>query len=145
MWERYTEKSKQVVYFAQQEAERRGQTEIVPEYLLLGLLRDEQTVAFSVMTRRLGIDVEGLRANIERELSGSRTNGDAEFHLSPDAMRVIELAHAEARKLNNTYIGTEHLLLGLFAEGQGAARVLHETGLDAERVRAATIPTHSAE
>jgi ATP-dependent Clp protease ATP-binding subunit ClpC len=83
-----------------------------------------------------GVSLQRIRSEIERYATRSEARYGAEMQLTSRAKRVIDLAYDEARQLNNNYIGTEHLLLGLIREGEGlAARVLHKLGVDIERAR----------
>ncbi|MCL6519205.1 MAG: ATP-dependent Clp protease ATP-binding subunit [Armatimonadetes bacterium] len=136
MWQRFTERARRVVFFAQEEASRLGENFVTTEHLLLGLVRESDSVAARILDR-MGVSLNRIRAEIERQV----TRGDGRLsqdtmQLTPRAKRVIDLAYDEARQLNNNYIGTEHLLLGLIREGEGlAARVLAKLGVDLERTR----------
>src|SRR5918998_1575949 len=132
MWHRFTEKARRIVFFAQEEAARLGESYVGTE---LGLLRDQASVAGRIL-EKLGVSPEQIRADIERQITRGHGNLGQDMQLTPRAKRVIDLAYEEARQLNNNYIGTEHLLLGLIREGDGlAARVLVKLGADLERAR----------
>lgn len=135
MWQRFTERARRVVFFAQEEAARLGENYVGTEHLLLGLVRESDSVAARILDR-LGVPLGRIRADIERQVTRGHGNLGQDMQLTPRAKRVIDLAYEEARQLNNNYIGTEHLLLGLIREGDGlAARVLVKLGADLERTR----------
>src|SRR6184192_2230127 len=135
MWQRFTERARRVVFFAQEEAARLGENYVGTEHLLLGLVRESDSVAARILDR-LGVPLGRIRAEIERQVTRGHGNLGQDMQLTPRAKRVIDLAYEEARQLNNNYIGTEHLLLGLIREGDGlAARVLVKQGADLERTR----------
>ncbi len=135
MWQRFTERARKVIFYAQEEAQRLGESQVSTEHLLLGLVRESDSVAARILDR-MGVSLQRIRNEIERYATRSEARLGAEMQLSPRAKRVIDLAYDEARQLNNNYIGTEHLLLGLIREGEGlAARVLHKLGVDLERAR----------
>src|SRR5437762_1817396 len=135
MWHRVTIKGRQAIFAAKREAERFGVNEIGPEHLLLALLRDPQSVA-AVMLRHQGVSREALRADLEHRLPRRQADPGEEKRLAPAGKQVIELAYDEARRLNNNYIGTEHLLLGVVAEDQSlAARLLREHGAPLDGLR----------
>ncbi|MDI6828386.1 MAG: ATP-dependent Clp protease ATP-binding subunit [Armatimonadota bacterium] len=136
MWQRFTERARRVVFFAQEEASRLGENFVTTEHLLLGLVRESDSVAARILDR-MGVSLNRIRAEIERQVSrGDGRLSQDTMQLTPRAKRVIDLAYDEARQLNNNYIGTEHLLLGLIREGEGlAARVLAKLGVDLERTR----------
>ncbi|MFQ3610332.1 MAG: ATP-dependent Clp protease ATP-binding subunit [Fimbriimonadales bacterium] len=135
MWQRFTERARKVIFYAQEEAQRLGDTQVSTEHLLLGLVRESDSVAARILDR-LGVSLQRIRAEIERYASRGDIRHGAEMQLTSRAKRVIDLAYDEARQLNNNYIGTEHLLLGLIREGEGlAARVLNKLGVDLERAR----------
>lgn len=135
MWQRFTERARRVVFFAQEEANRLGENYVSTEHLLLGLVRENDSVAARILDR-LGVSLSRIRAEVERRVSRGDGRLGQEMQLTPRAKRVIDLAYDEARQLNNNYIGTEHLLLGLIREGDGVAgRVLQQLGVDLERTR----------
>src|SRR5437773_5564812 len=135
MWQRFTERARRVVFFAQEEAARLGENYIGTEHLLLGLIRESDSVAARIIDR-MGIPLGRIRADVERQISRGHGSLGQDMQLTPRAKRVIDLAYEEARQLNNNYIGTEHLLLGLIREGDGlAARVLVSLGADLVRAR----------
>ncbi|HLV79458.1 MAG TPA: Clp protease N-terminal domain-containing protein [Chthonomonadaceae bacterium] len=152
MWQRFTERARRVVFFAQEEAGRLGENYVSTEHLLLGLIRENDSVAARVLDT-MGVSLGRIRKEIERQV----TRGDGrlqDMQLTPRAKRVIDLAYDEARNLGNNYIGTEHLLLGLIREGEGlAGRVLAKLGVTLETTRLeiktlqdsapATVPTRT--
>jgi ATP-dependent Clp protease ATP-binding subunit ClpC len=135
MWQRFTERARRVVFFAQEEAGRLGENYVSTEHLLLGLVRENDSVAARILDR-LGVSLGRIRSEIERQVTRGDGRLGQDMQLTPRAKRVIDLAYDEARQLNNNYIGTEHLLLGLIREGEGlAGRVLSKLGVDLEKTR----------
>ena len=135
MWQRFTERARRVVFFAQEEAGRLGENYVSTEHLLLGLVRENDSVAARILDR-MGVSLGRIRSEIERQVTRGDGRLGQDMQLTPRAKRVIDLAYDEARQLNNNYIGTEHLLLGLIREGEGlAGRVLAKLGVELERTR----------
>ncbi|MCG9894480.1 MAG: ATP-dependent Clp protease ATP-binding subunit, partial [Fimbriimonadaceae bacterium] len=135
MWQRFTERARKVVFYAQTEAQRFGEGYVSTEHLLLGLVHESDSVAARVL-ERLGVSLAKIRSEVENQLPKSDNRSNQEMTLTPRAKRVIDLAYDEARNLNNNYIGTEHLLLGLIREGDGlAGRVLAKLGIELEKAR----------
>ncbi len=135
MWQRFTERARRVVFFAQEEAARLGENYVSTEHLLLGLVRENDSVAARILDR-MGVSLAKIRSEIERQVTRGDGRLGQDMQLTPRAKRVIDLAYDEARNLNNNYIGTEHLLLGLIREGEGlAGRTLQKLGVDLERTR----------
>src|SRR5881227_1321159 len=138
-FDKFTERSRKVLRFAQEEAQRLHHNYIGTEHLLLGLVREDEGVAGKVLTS-LGVDLEKVRKAVEDIIGRGDRIVLGEIGLTPRAKKVIELAVDEARLLNHRYIGTEHLLLGLVREGQGiAAGVLESLGVNLEDTRAQTM------
>src|ERR1043166_3208064 len=128
MWQRFTERARRVVFFAQEEAARLGENYVGTEHLLLGLVRENDSVAALILDA-LGVSLSAIRAGVEKQVTRGEGKSGQEMQLTPRAKRTIDLAYEEARRLNNNYIGTEHLLLGLIAEGDGlGGRVLLAQG-----------------
>jgi ATP-dependent Clp protease ATP-binding subunit ClpC len=135
VWQRFTERARRVVFFAQEEAGRLGENYVSTEHLLLGLVRENDSVAARILDK-LGVSLQRIKSEIERQVAKGDGRLGQDMQLTPRAKRVIDLAYDEARQLNNNYIGTEHLLLGLIREGEGlAGRVLNKLGVDLERTR----------
>ena len=135
MWQRFTERARRVVFFAQEEAGRLGENYVSTEHLLLGLVRENDSVAARILDR-MGVSLGRIRSEIERQVARGDGRMGQDMQLTPRAKRVIDLAYDEARQLSNNYIGTEHLLLGLIREGEGlAGRVLAKLGVELERTR----------
>jgi len=135
MWQRFTERARKVVFYAQEEAQKFGEGYVSTEHLLLGLVRESDSVAARVL-EKLGISLNRIRADVEKQLPRGDARPSQDMTLTPRAKRVIDLAYDEARNLNNNYIGTEHLLLGLIREGDGlAGRVLAKLGVELEKAR----------
>jgi ATP-dependent Clp protease ATP-binding subunit ClpC len=135
MWQRFTERARKVVFYAQEEAQKFGEGYVSTEHLLLGLVRESDSVAARVL-ERLGVSLSRIRAEVEKQLPRGDARPSQDMSLTPRAKRVIDLAYDEARNLNNNYIGTEHLLLGLIREGDGlAGRVLAKLGVELDKGR----------
>src|SRR5580693_6205756 len=135
MWQRFTERARKVVFFAQEEAGRLGENYVSTEHLLLGLVRENDSVAARILDR-MGVSLGRIRSEIERQVTRGDGRLGQDMQLTPRAKRVIDLAYDEARQLSNNYIGTEHLLLGLIREGEGlAGRVLAKLGVDLDKTR----------
>ena len=131
MFDQFTPRARQVIILARKEADRFNHDYIGTEHLLLGLVRLGQGVAMEVL-REMGVDFETLRIEVEKAVgSGPETKVAGEVPLTMKARRVIELAIKESKAMRHSYIGTEHLLLGLLQESEGvAARVLKNMGVD---------------
>src|SRR4051812_8132160 len=135
MWQRFTERARKVVFYAQEEAQKFGEGYVSTEHLLLGLVRESDSVAARVL-EKLGVSLNRIRVEVEKQLPRGDARPSQDMTLTPRAKRVIDLAYDEARNLNNNYIGTEHLLLGLIREGDGlAGRVLAKLGVELEKAR----------
>jgi ATP-dependent Clp protease ATP-binding subunit ClpC len=140
MHDKFTERVRKVIFLAREEASRLQHDSIGTEHLLLGLLREGEGIAATVLNN-LGLDLDVIRHAVESmvaQTGGTLTIGEIPF--TSNAKRVLELAVDEARQLNHNYIGTEHLLLGLIREGEGvAAKVLTDMGVDRKKVRDETL------
>jgi ATP-dependent Clp protease ATP-binding subunit ClpA len=132
---RFTEKAKKVLAFAQDEAWTAHHSYIGTEHLLLGLLREGDGLAAKVLAN-LGVEIEKVRSTIESMLGRNERIIVQQIIPTSRVKKVIEIAFQEARRMNSTHVGTEHLLLGLLIEGEGlAAHVLEDLGVNLERVR----------
>src|SRR5882672_1430657 len=140
MHDKFTERVRKVMYLAREEAARLQHDYIGTEHLLLGVIREGEGIAATVLNN-LGLDLDAIRQAAESMVAstgGTLTIGEIPF--TPRAKRVLELSVDEARQLGHNYVGTEHLLLGLIREGEGvAARVLLELGVDRKKVREETL------
>ena len=135
MFERFTERARQVVVLAQDEARTLKHNYIGTEHILLGLLREEEGLAARVLDT-LDITVEEVRAQVARIVGQGDEVTTGQIPFTPRAKKVLELALREALSLGHNYIGTEHILLGLVRENEGvAARILLDFDADAERIR----------
>jgi len=138
-FEKFSERARRVLTLAQEEAQNLNHSYIDTEHILLGLVREEEGVAAKVLAS-LGVGLSKVRQAVEFVIGRSDKPGAGETGLTPRAKRVIELAIDEARHLGHSYIGTEHLLLGLLREGGGvAADILDSLGITLERVRAESV------
>jgi ATP-dependent Clp protease ATP-binding subunit ClpC len=136
VFERFTERAKQVVVLAQDEARALKHNYIGTEHILLGLLREEEGLAAQVL-ESLDITVEEVRAQVARIIGpGDEPIVSGQIPFTPRAKKVLELSLREALSLKHNYIGTEHILLGLVRENEGvAARILLDFDADAEKIR----------
>lgn len=134
MFGRFTERAQKVLALSQEEAIRLGHNNIGTEHILLGLIREGEGIAAKAL---LALDLEKSKIQEEVEgLIGVGQKGSKTIHYTPRAKKVIELSMDEARKLGHTYVGTEHILLGLIREGEGiAARVLNNLDVSLNRAR----------
>jgi ATP-dependent Clp protease ATP-binding subunit ClpC len=137
--DKFTERAKKVLVYAQDEATRFNHNYIGTEHLLLGLLREGDGIAAKVLGN-LGVELNKVRSAVEFIIGRGERMVVGDINLTPRAKRVIELAVVEARRLGHNYIGTEHLLLGLVREGEGiAAGVLESLGVNLDKVRAQVV------
>src|SRR6516162_8848404 len=132
----FTPRAQQVLALARKEADRFNHTFVGTEHLLLGLIKLDQGVAVNVL-RKLGLDLETVRMEVEKQVgTGPDQKMIGNIPYTPRVKKVLALAAKEARALNHTYVGTEHILLGLLREGDGvAARVLKNLDIDIEQTR----------
>lgn len=134
MFGRFTERAQKVLALAQEEAARLGHGNIGTEHILLGLVREGEGIAAKALMG-LGLGLEKIQKEVE-SLIGRGQGQAANIAYTPRAKKVIELSMDEARKLGHTYVGTEHILLGLIREGEGvAARVLNNLGVSLNKAR----------
>lgn len=137
MFGQFTEKARRVVIHAQDEARRMGHNFVGTEHLLLGLIRETNSLPAKIL-QSIGLDLDTVRAEVLKATGrGPAIGPNEEVTFTPRAKKVVlELAAEEARALNQNYIGPEHLLLGLIREGEGvAAQVLLTAGADLNKVR----------
>ncbi len=132
----FTPRAQQVLALARKEADRFNHNYVGTEHLLLGLIKLGQGVAVNVL-QKMGLDLETVRMEVEKQVgSGPETKMVGNVPYTPRVKKVLALAGKEAKALNHSYVGTEHILLGLLREGEGvAARVLKSLELDIERTR----------
>ena len=132
----FTPIAQQVLALARKEADRFNHAYVGTEHLLLGLIKLGQGVAVNVL-ERMGLELEAVRMEVEKEVgSGPPQKTPGNIPYTPRVKKVLALANKEAKALNHSYVGTEHLLLGLLREGEGvAARVLKRLDVDIQRTR----------
>lgn len=134
MFGRLTERAQKVLALAQEEAVRLGHNNLGTEHILLGLIREGEGIAAKALVG-LGLGLEKIQKEVEA-LIGRGQGEPSNIAYTPRAKKVIELSMDEARKLGHTYVGTEHILLGLIREGEGvAARVLNNLGVSLNKAR----------
>jgi len=135
VFERFTDRARRTVVFAQEEARMLNHDYIGTEHILLGLLREEEGVAARALTS-LGVSLEAVRRDVGEIVGRGSEVPRGHIPFTPRAKKVLELSLREALQLGHNYIGTEHILLGLIREGEGvAAQVLQKLGADLNRVR----------
>src|SRR5881397_251896 len=132
----FTPRAQQVLALARKEAERFNHNYVGTEHLLLGLIKLGQGVAVNVL-QKMGLDLETVRTEVEKHVgSHPETNMVGNIPYTPRVKKVLALAAKEAKALNHSYVGTEHILLGLLREGDGvAARVLKTFKVDIDATR----------
>jgi ATP-dependent Clp protease ATP-binding subunit ClpC len=132
----FTPRAQQVLALARKEADRFNHAYVGTEHLLLGLIKLGQGVAVNVL-ERMGLELDSVRVEVEKEVgSGPPQKSPGNIPYTPRVKKVLALANKEAKALNHSYVGTEHLLLGLLREGEGvAARVLKRLDVDIQRTR----------
>src|SRR6201746_1597238 len=132
----FTPRAQQVLALARKEADRFHHNYVGTEHILLGLIKLGQGVAVSVL-QKMGLDLAAVRAAVEKQVgTGQETKTTGSIPYTPRVKKVLALAGKEAKALNHSYVGTEHILLGLLREGEGvAARVLKSLEVDIERTR----------
>ncbi|WP_087975020.1 ATP-dependent protease ATP-binding subunit ClpC [Oceanobacillus rekensis] len=134
MFGRFTERAQKVLALSQEEAVRLGHNNIGTEHILLGLVREGEGIAAKAL-QSLGLEVSKIQEEVEK-LIGVGKQPMQSIHYTPRAKKVVELSQDEARKLGHSYVGTEHILLGLIREGEGvAARVLNNLGVSLNKAR----------
>ncbi|MEY4647720.1 MAG: hypothetical protein RL009_136 [Actinomycetota bacterium] len=135
MFEKFTDKARRVVVLAQEEAKMLNHNYIGTEHLLLGLIHEGEGVAAKSL-EALGISLDAVREQVQEIIGQGQQAPTGHIPFTPRAKKVLELSLREALQLGHSYIGTEHLLLGLIREGEGvAAQVLTKLGADTNRVR----------
>ena len=132
----FTPRAQQVLALARKEADRFHHNYVGTEHLLLGLINLGQGVAVNVL-QKMGLDLQTVRAAVEKQVgTGPESKPSGNIPYTPRVKKVLALAGKEAKALNHSYVGTEHILLGLLREGEGvAARVLKSLEVDIERCR----------
>jgi ATP-dependent Clp protease ATP-binding subunit ClpA len=139
VFERFTDRARQAVVLAQEEARLLGHGHIGTEHLLLGLLHEGQGVA-AIALRRLGIGLESIREDVDGLIGRADDSPPGHIPFTARAKKVLELSLREALALGHNYIGTEHILLGVVREGEGvAAQVLGRRGVSEAQVRAVVV------
>ena len=137
-FEKFSERARRVLPHAQEEAQRFNHNYIGTEHILLGLVRETEGVGAKVLSN-LNVELSKVRSAVEFIIGRGERPSPEETALTPRAKKVIELAVDEARRLGQSYIGTEHLLIGIMREGEGvAAGVLESDGVTLDKVRAET-------
>lgn len=135
MFGRFTDRAQKVIVLSQEEARRLGHNVVGTEHMLLGLIAEGEGVAAKALLA-LGINIDKVRAEVEKIIGKGEAPTQGQIGFTPRSKRVLELAFDEARQLGHTYIGTEHILLGLIREGEGvAAQVLKNLGAELDEMR----------
>jgi ATP-dependent Clp protease ATP-binding subunit ClpC len=135
MFERFTDRARRVVVYAQDEARMLNHNYIGTEHILLGLIHENEGLAARAL-KTLGVSLDETRLEIEDIIGRGEGAQKGHIPFTPRAKKVLELSLREALQLDHNYIGTEHILLGLLREGDGvAAQVLVRSGVDLNRAR----------
>lgn len=136
MFNRFTNRARQVIILARNEADKFNHNYVGTEHMLLGLIKLGQGIACTVL-KKMGIDFDVVRNEVSKAVTpGPEIKTVGEVPLTPGAKKVIEHAWEDAQKLGHNYVGTEHLLLGLLREEEGvAARILANLNIDVNKVR----------
>ncbi|MEP6789642.1 MAG: Clp protease N-terminal domain-containing protein, partial [Acidobacteriota bacterium] len=137
MFERYTERSRRVIFFARYEALQYGSPVIAPEHILLGLMREDKTLSARFFPFRHALTVDSIRRDVEeRIVLRDRIPQSSELHLSTATKQILFYANEESRQLKARHIGPEHILLGIVREEKSvAAEILFGYGLRAGDIR----------
>jgi ATP-dependent Clp protease ATP-binding subunit ClpC len=139
VFERFTDRARQIVVLAQAEARMLGHDYIGTEHILLGLIREGEGMGAKAL-ESLSISLGAVRSQVEEIIGRGAGSPPSHIPFTPRAKKVLELSLREALQLGHSYIGTEHILLGLIREGEGvAAQVLEKLGADGERTREAVM------
>jgi len=136
MMNNFTPRAQQVLALSRKEADRFNHNYVGTEHLLLGLIKLGQGVAVNVL-QKMGLDLETVRQEVEKQVgSGQENKMTGNIPYTPRVKKVLALAGKEAKALQHSYVGTEHILLGLLREGEGvAAQVLKNLEIDLDRTR----------
>jgi ATP-dependent Clp protease ATP-binding subunit ClpA len=134
MWQLFNEPARKTIFYAQEEAIRHGQSQVSTEHILLGLLRNE--CAATEVLHQLDIRTSQIKTDVERQAARGSSRMGQDLELGPRSKRVVDLAYEESRHVDDSFIGTEHLLLALIHEAEGlGGSVLLNLGADLEQVR----------
>ena len=145
MFKRFTDRARRVLVLAQEEARDLNHAFIGTEHILLGLIREGEGVAAKALDA-LGVTFDVVREKVEEAIGANTNPSPGSPPFTPRAKKVLELSLREALQLGHSYIGTEHMLLGLVREGDGvAAQVLNDLGADMARVRTQVIQMMSGQ
>jgi ATP-dependent Clp protease ATP-binding subunit ClpC len=135
MFERFTSRARQIMALAQDQARARSHDHVGTEHILLGLIQQGESVATQVL-ESLGVSLDAASQQLEQTLGSGGGAASGHVPLAPQARKVLQLSLREALQLGHSYIGTEHILLGLIREGEGAAaQVLAGLGVDLAKTR----------
>lgn len=135
MWQRFTERARKVVFYAQEEAAKFGEGYVSTEHLLLGLIKEPSPSVQAVLSV-MGVTPARIRAEVERQLPRGDSRKSQDMTLTPRAKRVIDLAYDETKYDDAQYLHDYHILLGLIREGDGlAGRVLAKLGFELIKCR----------
>ena len=139
MFERFTDRARRVIVLAQEEARTLQHNYIGTEHLLLGLIREGEGVAAKALASK-GVELDATRKQVEEMIGKGNAAPNGHIPFTPHAKQVLEFSLREALQLGHSYIGTEHILLGLIREGEGVGtQVLIKMDVDLGELRSATI------
>ena len=135
MWQRFTERARRVIFFAQEEAGKLGENYVSTEHILLGLVREDDTLAAKVLDK-MSISLSKIRKEVMKNVTKGEGRDGQDMQLTPRAKRVIDLSYDESQSLQNNNIGTEHILLGIIREeDENADGVMKKLGVDIDTAR----------
>ncbi|MFU0519906.1 Clp protease N-terminal domain-containing protein, partial [Gardnerella swidsinskii] len=139
MFERFTDRARRVIVLAQEEARSLQHNYIGTEHILLGLIREGEGIAAKALSSK-GVGLEGTRKQVEEMIGKGTVSPAGHIPFTPHAKQVLELSLREALQLGHSYIGTEHILLGLIREGEGVGtQVLIKMEVDLGDLRSTTV------
>jgi ATP-dependent Clp protease ATP-binding subunit ClpA len=138
MWQRFSERSRKVVFYAQEEAQKVGAAFVGTEAMALGMMRDHDSTSYRAI-KALEVDMEELAEGLQGLMGSGAPKPDAEMTLTPAAKRLIDFAYDSARALDHNYIGTEHLLLGCVRTNDETTKLFANFGITHERALAAVV------
>lgn len=138
LWQRFTERARLVVVWAREEALRLGETSVTTEHLLMGITRVPESLGARLLVEKNGLDLEALRRTLEEQITpGEDPNPDSPMELTAHATQALGLAQQEAEVMGHSWVGAEHMILGLLRQGDGlASKALAASGLTLEGTRA---------
>jgi ATP-dependent Clp protease ATP-binding subunit ClpC len=135
MWKQLTQKARKAIFLAQEEAGKLGYSHVAPEHLLLALIREDDCIASTLLVK-LGLDLGTVRDRVMGNLSRGSEELSEGMQLTPEAKDAIDFAFDESRQMNEGWVGTEHMLIGIIRETESmASKILASMGTDTAGIR----------